>query len=724
MPLFDHSAKCTSRYVAVVRSLLPVGVIALGVALPTDAQVARTTIPVDLGSGVIAQTLPFQVPFFLSAPASAPLREVRLWVGSKIGGEKATWQRECRALTPPADTARGRGRTDVDPKRSAGWRILDALTRKVDSVKPRVSIAQAELKRLQERWERSTSKSRADTLRAALARAQEERANSLSPAEELSADSAVTKAQNAMKEAAATIQEDAILSDSVVSARQRLDSVQRQLVLATRTRDAFRVTSEPTSVWSRNTTDSATSLILEVGALRANRDYTFCFHLVRAPSKEDSAAFVKRAIASVGRVVETFPKIKVETAAMLDSIQAALVEALPAADSLVLRNNATIFSLLQDGAQEESTQKRDRRNRMAALFAQFSSALFDVANRIQTADRRVDTASKAIVAVMANGAALRELGRIGEDTLRRASTDSVLWHGAALARRMALFQQSGRTHSYPLAVAEGGVAIDDVTARVPGRTMSGKPLPYVAAHQTRLERSLRLLDGLVELAEYVRLHPKLLDHAVSVGQIDLLIRDAARAVELLDGELKAVAAVAQARSAVDEGVQNIVSDVTTMDFAHVGLRATTSTTYKARASMHISLDAGVFVARGLREAVPYLGLNWYPRPVNKEVPLSTCNDPWGCLSRRFAFTIGVSATSVKQPNRVEDYVNGRAVFLGAGSRVTDYLRFTGGTVIVKTFVNGVSERPRPHALPAFAATLDIDVISLLGKVGSALIPNL
>ena len=195
------------------------------------------------------------------------------------------------------------------------------------------------------------------------------------------------------------------------------------------------------------------------------------------------------------------------------------------------------------------------------------------------------------------------------------------------------------------------------------------------------------------------------------------------AIGAVGEERNALARLAGALTVFGEGVQKLVANISTLDFARVAMRATSSTTYKARANMHISLDAGLLGAHDVREIVPYIGVNWYLRPVNKDAPLEwRC---WkSCFRRRFAFTVGVSATSVKQQDRIEDLVSSRALLLGAGLRVTDYVRATGGALIVKSYVNGVDNRPEPHGLLAGAASLDIDVIQLLGKVASALIPNL
>ena len=45
-----------------------------------EAQFAKSTINVDLGSGAITGTLPFDVPFIVSATIGEPVREVQAWI--------------------------------------------------------------------------------------------------------------------------------------------------------------------------------------------------------------------------------------------------------------------------------------------------------------------------------------------------------------------------------------------------------------------------------------------------------------------------------------------------------------------------------------------------------------------------------------------------------------------------------------------------------------------
>jgi hypothetical protein len=713
--------------------------VVVSVARPADAQLARNTIPVDLGSGAISGTLPFDVPFFLSAPAPPTLRAVRLWVGSTRGGQLADWRADCRLLQPPlgGGMSGGSGRTDVDPFTRELSDSLTAAVKRVATAQFDESAARRTLVAKDSAWRNDPARPKADSARDRVVSAEENVesatvavARAKTDAEVNSAREELKRAQDALSSAAAllkndsNVKRDSLNAAAVATARADLARKHKNLAEAQRDSATLRLPSEPTFVWNRQGLDSVGTLILEVGPVEPNRDYTFCFHLVRDPTKDEAAEFTRKATAAVNKTVRGFAKREAESLEALDSIQLALIASLPSADSLVLVDNASIFRR-GPAAPNASRDARyiERLNEVADFYARFSERLHGVRNEVETADNLRANVVNALHAMLGHKNTLRELGRVGQDTARFRDADSLLVAASTLARRLGFLPGGQRDSSFVSFVADGALTVDDVASRAVSRGLNAdSSLAYVTPFQKNLERSVTLMNGLRELVEYVRLRPVLVNQRVTTTEeLDAVRKIATSASNTLDAERSSLTRVVGSKTAIDEGIQKLVANVTALDFARIGLRATSSTTYKARANWHISLDAGALVAVDIREVVPYLGVNWYLRPVNKDAPLSSkC---WSrCFGRRFSFTLGVSATSVKQTNRVEDLVSGRAVLVGAGLRLTDYFRVTGGTLIVKTYVDGLDKRPRPHALPAAAASLDIDVINLLGKVGSALFP--
>jgi hypothetical protein len=96
---------------------------------------------------------------------------------------------------------------------------------------------------------------------------------------------------------------------------------------------------------------------------------------------------------------------------------------------------------------------------------------------------------------------------------------------------------------------------------------------------------------------------------------------------------------------------------------------------------YISADGGLLYAGDIGHAALFVGSNIYLRPVNKDAPLSLK----GSFSRRFAFTVGVTLSTIADENsrtRSDLFANSSLV-LGAGIRITQSIRIGGGALIFK-----------------------------------------
>ena len=99
-------------------------------------------------------------------------------------------------------------------------------------------------------------------------------------------------------------------------------------------------------------------------------------------------------------------------------------------------------------------------------------------------------------------------------------------------------------------------------------------------------------------------------------------------------------------------------------------------------SWYASADVGFAVLPDLGEAVPYLGMNLYFRPVNRDAPLGplfslrSLADP-----RRWSVTLGVALESLAQNGRRKDLFGTTSLLVGPGWRLHEVLRFGGGFVM-------------------------------------------
>ncbi|MDX2194506.1 MAG: hypothetical protein NW201_14265 [Gemmatimonadales bacterium] len=146
---------------------------------------------------------------------------------------------------------------------------------------------------------------------------------------------------------------------------------------------------------------------------------------------------------------------------------------------------------------------------------------------------------------------------------------------------------------------------------------------------------------------------------------------------------------------------------------------TTTADLPTRSSRSISPDIGfAFIAgHGMNRLVPTAGLNFYFRPVNRDVPLNAGlgRDSFG---RRFHAYLGVTLASLQEGDRF-DLFGGRNLLLGAGWRITDFLRAGAGLVVFQSTNSDqpLRETKRPAAAPYFSIGLDFQLKDLLGPLG-------
>lgn len=652
-----------SRAFAIGRFVATLVALASSLPVRVVAQATpRTVFQVDFGSGAIVGSLPFDEPFVLSAPAPSTFREVRLWVGSRLQRE------ECHLLAPPPHASSGGTHsTNVD------------------------------------------ASARTDFARAS-ARADSELAHAL-------------KARDSLIEALAAEQQQHMHDSTVpASVKQAEEAATRALVQvedARRAKDALRMTADPTAWWSRANLDSANVLLLDVGPIEPNRDYTFCFEVVRRLAPAQADTFAMRAASNVGDALRRIGRSQIETLQALDTMQLALIAALPASDSLEVTDLKSIF--LRPASQDETAD--ERKSRLARLIRLYTHARTLLGNA-DNATRAFNDATVAAIVPRATRALERIHDSSSETLLKLGSIDDSVTDrvgprytaSASLARQLAFFSKSALPY-----VARGLQSLDDASSplSVPPITQRTNTAAIQLREQA-LQRTALQLDSLARLAAFAASRRPVLERLhITTAALTRLAVQLDSVQDALHAVRNALEQIRIQNQGVDASVKELVAGIRSLDFAYVALRGTTAVSYEARARTYISLDAGFLGGRGVREVVPYLGINVYGRPVNKNMPLSGCR----CLSRRIALTVGVTASSIKQDKRLEDLFNSHAVLLGFGLRLTDYWRATGGALFAKSYPDGVDRPAKITGLPALATSIDLDVLGLLGKAGTFLIPN-
>jgi len=131
---------------------------------------------------------------------------------------------------------------------------------------------------------------------------------------------------------------------------------------------------------------------------------------------------------------------------------------------------------------------------------------------------------------------------------------------------------------------------------------------------------------------------------------------------------------------------------------------------------YVSGDIGLLYASRIGETAAYIGANFHLRPVNKSVPLRQK----GGL-RRFAFTVGLTLNSIedKRGIRSDLYFN-QALVLGAGFRVSQYWRISGGGLVFRERDPDsypLTRRRRTALTPYVAVAFDVDTGQQLKGIG-------
>lgn len=151
---------------------------------------------------------------------------------------------------------------------------------------------------------------------------------------------------------------------------------------------------------------------------------------------------------------------------------------------------------------------------------------------------------------------------------------------------------------------------------------------------------------------------------------------------------------------------------------HVPVVATTISSFETRARQYVTADLGLAYAPGLGEVVPYFGANFYLGALNKRVPLAL--DPPNELDR-WSVTVGVTASSLAQKDVRDDLFGSYSVLVGAGRRMTDPIRLTGGAILYQgRDVNPLLDRTALALSPFLSLSFDFDARSALGRVGDTL----
>jgi hypothetical protein len=162
------------------------------------------------------------------------------------------------------------------------------------------------------------------------------------------------------------------------------------------------------------------------------------------------------------------------------------------------------------------------------------------------------------------------------------------------------------------------------------------------------------------------------------------------------------------------------------------LDGSTTGNFETASNWYISADAGLTWSSGIDEVVPYVGTNIYLRPVNKNAPLRTLGSFRQTFSRRFAFTLGLTAQSIADTRGAgttgatrDDLFGSQSLLVGAGLRLTDMIRVGAGALVFKqNDPNPLIDSQTTGRALYFSISFDINVArAFQGGLGGVLAPG-
>lgn len=214
-----------------------------------------------------------------------------------------------------------------------------------------------------------------------------------------------------------------------------------------------------------------------------------------------------------------------------------------------------------------------------------------------------------------------------------------------------------------------------------------------------------------------------LQQQVDRGDVpDAMLEQAWRVRELSQGQVKLaeqVDAVHGSLAAEQEEVRALLTEA----IDGINLSGTTSSlSPSTQFNNYVSGDVGLLYGPEIEAVVPYVGVNFYFRPINKAAPVRG-----GLFSRkRVALTLGLTLTDgfVDEAKTREPLFASQALLVGGGIRLTPSLRLGAGALLFrKKDPNPLADDTSLGLSGYLSLTFDVNVVKLFGQVGAAVFPN-
>ncbi len=172
---------------------------------------------------------------------------------------------------------------------------------------------------------------------------------------------------------------------------------------------------------------------------------------------------------------------------------------------------------------------------------------------------------------------------------------------------------------------------------------------------------------------------------------------------------------------IENLTRNVIAENT---YKYATLASTYDMAMVKAASLYITLDEGVLYSPYIDRFYSYTGVNFYFRPVNKNIPLEKYRSFRDVMGTRTSFLLGITLSNIEKDKQRKGLIDNKGLILGAGFRVLSFLRVNGGGLIYYQYDTNPLITPntyRTKITPFVSLSLDLDIKPLFEGFWTALI---
>lgn len=426
-------------------------------------------------------------------------------------------------------------------------------------------------------------------------------------------------------------------------------------------------------VWERDpiTTIAANAVVpfrLVTGELTAKKYYVFTFDIQADPKPEDITKFTARSRTIIAAVFDDLNSLDIQAQvfpAIRDQLQKQLVSA--AGSGFQINAPGTIFD---SGATWDQIGKDFQEVILLGGGHSQSLKLLILGDRsvnVPGLNDKVSAAGRSLAPALALG---------------RKVVDGLVSQGTAIPAERADVVAFVRLADFQVAEVVRGADPDAITAKL---AITGVPSmseldAREAGYRKSIERTAEVRQWIRQLETAGTLQQLVTANLITATDRTNATADAgplSQAERDLGNARQQINTIRVYLNDRTQLLDRLVELLQIVAVSSVTVTSSTVGTYDTFANYHVAADAGLLYAPDIEQVLPYIGANFYFRPINRDVPLAHR----GGFGRRFSVTLALTTQSLADTAAGRDDLFGdQALVVGAGYRITDIFRIGGGVI--------------------------------------------